>query len=219
MKLKIVLFFIPMLAIGIFSFAQKTLSEGTIVYAISIQTGDSKPQMADALDGATTTVYLKGGLSRIDMVSSLGNESTIYNAQTGEAVILKEYSSQKLMITLTKDNWLAKNKNYEGVTFTNNNDTKVIDGYNCKKATAKLEDGSTIIVYYTPDLIVVNKDYDQTFKNLPGLAMQYEFQSGSLKFKYVVTRLDFTPVPIAKFDFPKSGYRVMTYDDTQKISN
>jgi len=206
-----------MLLTGIFSFAQKPISEGTIVYAISIQTGNSKqPQMADALDGATTTVYLKGALSRTDMVSSLGNESTIYNAQTGEAVILKEYSSQKLMITLTKEDWMTKNKNYEGVSFVPGTETKVINGYNCKKATAKLEDGSTIIVYYTPDLTVTNKDYDQTFKNLPGLAMQYEFQSGTLKFKYVVTRLDLSPVPLAKFDSPKSGYRVMTYDETNK---
>jgi GLPGLI family protein len=206
-----------MLLTGIFSFAQKSISEGTIVYTISIETGNSKqPQMADALDGATTTVYLKGALSRTDMVSSLGNESTIYNAQTGEAVILKEYSSQKLMITLTKEDWMTKNKNYEGVSFVPGTETKVIDGYNCKKATAKLEDGSTIIVYYTPDLAVTNKDYDQTFKNLPGLAMQYEFQSGKLKFKYVVTRLDLSPVPLAKFDSPRSGYRVMTYDETNK---
>jgi GLPGLI family protein len=218
MKSKILLFLLPLLLIGFLSIAQKTISEGTIVYTISIQTGNSKqPQMADALDGATTTVYLKGALSRTDMASSLGNESTIYNAVTGEAVILKEYSSQKLMITLTKDNWVAKNKNYEGLTFILGNEIKVIDGYNCKKATAKLEDGSTIIVYYTPDLTLINKDYDQTFKNLPGLAMQYEFQSGTLKFKYVVTRLDFSPVPIIKFDFPKSGYRVMTYDESQKV--
>ncbi|HMG82783.1 MAG TPA: hypothetical protein VK559_07090 [Ferruginibacter sp.] len=217
MKSKFLLFILPMLLTGIFSFAQKPISEGTIVYAISIQTGNSKqPQMADALDGATTTVYLKGALSRTDMVSSLGNESTIYNAQTGEAVILKEYSSQKLMITLTKEDWMTKNKNYEGVSFVPGTETKVINGYNCKKATAKLEDGSTIIVYYTPDLTVTNKDYDQTFKNLPGLAMQYEFQSGTLKFKYVVTRLDLSPVPLAKFDSPKSGYRVMTYDETNK---
>jgi GLPGLI family protein len=216
MKHKILLLLVSMLSCTVFSFAQKIISEGTIVYTISIQTGNNKPQMADALDGATTTVYLKGGLSRTDMVSSLGNESTIYNAQTGEAVILKEYSSQKLMITLTKDNWIAKNKNYEGVTFTIGTDTKVIAGHNCKKATAKLEDGSTIIVYYTPDLALINKEYDQTFKNLSGLPMEYEFQSGPLKFKYVVTRLDFSPVPIAKFDFPRSGYRVMTYDDNQK---
>jgi GLPGLI family protein len=220
MKSKILLFLFPMFFIGFLSIAQKTISEGTIVYTISIQTGNSKqpqPQMADALDGATTTVYLKGALSRTDMASSLGNESTIYNAVTGEAVILKEYSSQKLMITLTKDNWIAKNKNYEGLTFTLGTETKVINGYNCKKATAKLEDGSAITVYYTPDLTLINKDYDQTFKNLPGLAMQYEFQSGTLKFKYVVTRLDFSPVPIIKFDFPKSGYRVMTYDESQKV--
>ena len=39
--------------------AQKTLSEGTLVYNISIQTGTQEPQMADMLDGATTTIYIK----------------------------------------------------------------------------------------------------------------------------------------------------------------
>src|SRR5207302_977465 len=181
-----------------------------------IQTGNSKPQMADALDGATTTVYLKGALSRTDMVSTLGNETTIHDSKTGNAVILKEYSGQKLMITLTGENWAAKNKKYDGVTFESTDETKTIAGYICKKATAKLKDGSTIVVYYTPDLNVMNKEYDQAFKNLPGLAMQYEFESGKLKFRYTVSKINFNPVQTAKFDFPKSGYRVMTYDENQQ---
>ena len=64
------------------SFAQKTLSEGTIVYDVVVNTGNKEPQMADALDGATTTVYLKGSKSRTDMVSALGTESNIYDSKT-----------------------------------------------------------------------------------------------------------------------------------------
>ena len=199
-----------------FSYAQKTISEGTITYDIAVSTGNKEPQMADALDGATTKVYLKGGLSRTDMVSALGNEKTIHDSKKGNAVVLKEYSGQKLMITLTKENWDAKNKKYEGVKFSSTTETKTISGYVCTKATATLQDGSSIIVYYANELNVMNKEYDQTFKSLPGLPMQYVFESGKLKFTYTVSKIDFTAVTLTLFDFPKSGYRVITYDENQQ---
>ena len=170
------------------------------------------------LNGAKTIIYLKGGLCRTDMNSSLGNETTIYNSKIGNAVILKEYSGQKLMITLTKENWEAKNKKFIGINFENTTETKVIEGYNCKKAIAKLNDGSTITVYYTPDLIAMNKEYSQLFKNLPGFPMEYELETEKLIFKYTISKIDFSPLPASKFDFPKSGYRVMTYDENKRES-
>lgn len=193
--------------------AQKTISEGTLVYNIVIQTGESEPKMADALDGAVTTVSIKGTQTRTDMISALGSETTIHDARTGTATILKEYSGQKLMYTLTADNWKSKNKKYDGIVFENTNDTAVIAGYSCIKAIAKLKDGSSFWVYYTKDLVILNKDYDQTFKNLPGLALQYEYESGKLKFKYTVDKIDFSPVPSVKFEIPKSGYRLMEYSE------
>jgi len=196
--------------------AQKVLSEGSIVYNIAIQTNNKEPQMADALDGATSTIYLKGGLSRTTMLSALGSESTIHNSQTEKAVILKEYSGQKLMIKLSKENWATINNKYSDVLFQNTGEKSTISGYNCLKATAKLKDGTSILVYYTPDIVVSNKEYDQTFKNLPGLAMQYEYTSGNLKFKYTVSKIDFGSLSLSMFEFPKSGYREMTYEESQK---
>ncbi|MDQ2863564.1 MAG: hypothetical protein M3R50_07955, partial [Bacteroidota bacterium] len=103
--------------------AQKNLSEGSIIYNISVETGSAKPKMADMLDGATTTVYLKGSQSRTEMVSGLGSEATIYNAPTDNGVILKDYSGQKLMITLTPQDWKKNNKKYDGIVFENTGET------------------------------------------------------------------------------------------------
>jgi GLPGLI family protein len=200
-----------------FSFAQKTISEGTLVYDIVIQSGSKEPQMADALDGGTVTVYIKGAQSRSDMVSALGKETTIHDAKTGNAVILKEYSGQKLMITLTKQNWEEKNKTYSDIKFETADETKTIAGYACKKAVAKLPSGKTFTVFYTPDLNISNKEYNATFKNLPGVALEYEYESGSTKYKYTLSKIAFDPVPASKFDFPKSGYRVMTYEENQQM--
>jgi len=215
MKKSPVRFTIIFLLISSFSFAQKTISEGTLTYNINMLSATSKP-LTNSLNGATVTVYLKGALSRTDMASSLGNEKIIYDAKTGNAVILKEYSGQKLMITLTKENWFSKNKKTDGVAFTNLNETKEISGYQCSKATAKLNDGSLLTVFYTKNLIPLNKDYDPAFKNLPGLPVQYEFESGSVKFIYNLDKIDLSAVTATKFETPKSGYRVMTYDENRQ---
>lgn len=197
--------------------AQKSIAEGTIVYNMVIQTGNIVPQKGDALEGASTTVYLKGNNSRTDMVSALGNETTIHNAKLGNAVILKEFSGQKLMIKLTKENWEAKNKALTGTSFDLTNEVKTIAGYACKKAIAKMADGKTFVVYYATDIVAANKEYDPTFVNLPGLAMEYEIESGKMKFKYSVSKISFDPVLVSKFDFPTSGYRVMTYEENQQM--
>lgn len=197
--------------------AQRNVAEATIVYDMVIQTGNNTSKSGDALTGATTTVYVKGNNSRTDMASALGKETTIYNSKTGNAVILKEFSGQKLMITLTKENWLAKNKMNNNVKFELTGETKTIAGYNTKKAIARMADGKTFEVYYTTEMVLTNKEYDLTFKNLPGLAIQYEIESGKMKFQYTLAKVNYDPVQVSLFDFPTSGYRIMTYEENQNL--
>jgi len=198
-----------------FVYAQKTISEGTICYAIQIKNSAKQTNV----DSATSTIYLKGGSVRTDMINSLGNETTIYDSKAGNATILKQYSGQKLMITLTKENWDKKFARYNGIVFKPTAEVKTIAGYKCKKAIAQLSDSTSFSVYYTSELNVFNKDYDPIFKSLPGLPIQYEFERGPLLFSYTLSSLDQSPVPAAKFEIPKSGYRVMTYDESQQKKN
>ncbi|MDQ6757725.1 MAG: hypothetical protein M3004_12410 [Bacteroidota bacterium] len=198
------------------SMGQKTISEGTLIYNISIQTSAKEPTMADMMDGATTTIYIKGSQSRTELVSGLGSDITIHDSKNGTGVILKDYSGQKLMIILTKEDWDSKNNKYHEIAFETTNETLNIAGYSCKKAIAKLKDGSSFVVYYTPELNVADKDYEYEFKTLSGLAMQYEWQSGNRKFKYTLSKINFDAVPSSKFEIPKSGYRVMSYAEAKK---
>jgi GLPGLI family protein len=196
--------------------AQKKVSECTIVYDIQVQTDSKEPQMADMFDGATTTVYIKGNMSRSELVSSLGMQSTIIDTRTGNVVVLKEYGDQKYLIRMTKANWEDANKKYEGLVFTNTDETKVISGYKCQKAIGKMSDGKTFSVFYTTEIIPENKDFEYAYKSLPGLAMEYETQVGSLKIKYTVSKINLTSaVPVVKFDIPKAGYRELTYEESR----
>jgi GLPGLI family protein len=195
--------------------AQKKFSEGTISYDIVINTGSEKPKAADFFDGATSTVYLAGNKSRTEMVSSLGTQSTIIDGSKNSIVILKEYGEQKYMIQMTPANWKEANRKFENVQFTYTDEEKTIQGYKCKKAIGKLADGTTFTVWYTTDLIPENKDFQYVNRSLPGLAMQYESNVGSLNVVYTVSKVNFSPVPSAKFDLPKSGFRVMSYEESK----
>ena len=196
--------------------AQKKVSELTLVYDASISTGDNQPKLADAFDGATTTVYIKGTMSRSEMVSALATFTTIHDSRTGSAVVLQEISGQKLLIHMTTEDWKDKNKRYEGITFTNTAETKTIAGYTCIKAIATMKDGSTFSVFYTKDIVPENSDYNVQFRNLEGLPLEYELVQGKLKIKYTVSKINLNPVPASKFDLPKSGYRELTYEESKK---
>lgn len=199
--------------------AQKKLTEATISYDIVINTNNNKPEVADLLDGATSVIYLKGNSSRSEMISSLGTQATIIDGKTGNVTVLKDYGEQKYMIKMTPDNWKESNQKYEGITFTYFNEYKIIAGYNCQKGVGKLADSSTFIVYFTKDLVPMNKDFEYLNRNLPGLAMQYEATQGKRMVTYTVSSINFNPVSQSKFDLPKAGYRLMTYEESKRGGN
>jgi len=199
-------------------FSQKRLTEGTIRYDIVINTGDKETRIADMFDGAVNTVYIKANSSRSELVSSLGKQSVLIDGKTGNVTDIREYGEAKYMITMTAGNWKEVNSKYEGVGFTYFDEYKDILGYKCQKAVGKLKDGSEFTVYYTRDILLENKDFQYANKSLPGLAMEYESRLGNIRVVYTVSDISFNIVPVAKFELPKAGYRVMTYEESKKIS-
>lgn len=194
--------------------AQRRLTEATIAYDIVINTQDQQPKAADLLDGATSVIYLKGNSSRTEMISSLGTQATIVDGRTGNVTILKDYGEQRYMIQMTPAEWKESNRRNEGVTFTYFEEYKTIAGYKCQKAVGRLRDSSQFTVFFTRDLVPVNRDFQYMNKNLPGLAMEYEASLGNMVVTYTVAGIQFNPVQQIKFDLPKSGYRVMTYAES-----
>jgi GLPGLI family protein len=194
---------------------QNKFSEGSIVYNITVNSNDTSAKPADGFDGATNTIYIKGNLSRSELVSVFGTQSTIVDGKTGNATVLKEYGDKKFMISMTHDDWLEANQKYDSVKFIYENEYKVIAGYNCQKATGKLKNGESFIVYFTKQLIPANKDFQFSNRSLSGLALEYESNLGNNKVTFTASKISFEPVPASKFDLPKSGFRVITYKESK----
>ncbi len=208
------------LVLGLSAFksnAQRKLTEGTITYEISIDSKDSNPKIAEMFDGAVSVVYIKGFLSKSEMISSLGVQTTIANSKTGDVNILKEYGDQKYMIQLKLNDWKDANRKYEDIKFTYLDEFKDIKGYNCQKAIGNLSDGTSFTVFFTKELKPENYEFQYANKTLPGLALEYESTLGNLKVTYKASQISFNPVPISKFDIPKSGFRVLNYQESKKV--
>ncbi|MBS1761382.1 MAG: hypothetical protein JSR00_00705 [Bacteroidetes bacterium] len=202
--------------LSFFATAQKSVSEATIVYDISVLKSDN-PKISSALEGATLSLYLKGNESKSEMKSKLGREADVYNSATGNGFILKDYSGQKLMITLNKSNWIQKNSFYSGLKFNIEDYPKTIAGYKVKRASAVLPSGKEFIVYFSPEINLSNKSYNNAFPQLNGLPIQYELESGNVLFRYMLKSFTTDNVTDSEFDKPKADYRVMTYDESQRL--
>ena len=195
--------------------AQKKISELTLVYDYSVSINGAK---SDGIGNAVHTIYIKGSKSRSEMSNSLFSSTTIFDASTGFAVILKEVSGQKLLIRLNPENWSEKSQMYDGIVYKNTTETKEIAGYKCVKATGQTKAGMTISVYYTRDIIPENRKYDPAFITLDGLPLEYELTNGNVQIRYRVSRININPVPASKFDLPNSGYREMNYEESKKMN-
>lgn len=197
------------------SLAQTKFSEGNIVYNVTVNTNDPNPKLADGFDGATNTIYIKGKLSRSELVSVFGTQSTIIDGRTGKVSVLKEYGDKKYIINMTSADWIEANQKYDSVTFSYENEYKTIAGYNCQKAIGKLKNGETFTVYFAKELIPENQDFQYSNRYLPGLALEYESNLGKNKVIFSASKISFDPVPASKFDLPKTGFRIMTYQESK----
>ncbi|HEY4336514.1 MAG TPA: hypothetical protein VGM89_11470 [Puia sp.] len=196
--------------------AQRRVSELTLVYDYSVTIeGGNKLQ---GVGNASHTIYIKGNKSRSEMTNQLFSSTSIYDANTGFGVILKELSGQKLLIRMNPDNWSEKNHMYDGVVFKPTGKTKIIAGYNCQEATGQTSAGALVTVYYTRELVPENKQYDPLFNTLDGLPLEYELTNGNVKISYRFSKMSLNPVPASKFDIPSSGYREMNYEESKKMN-
>ena len=96
------------------------------------------------------------------MKSSLGTETNVYDNKSDKGFILKEYSGQKLMITVNKENWIQKNQWNDNMKFNISDDLETIAGYKCKKAVGTTADGRSFTVYFAPDIVITNKKYNNS---------------------------------------------------------
>jgi GLPGLI family protein len=197
-------FFLCLLVSTIVSAQQKGIADYTV---------EMNAEIADAtgavISTAAKTISVSGKKVRTDYTSAKITQSTIIDNVSNSAVILREEADNKYMRKLNAEQWKKENQRYDGISFQFTSETKKIAGYDCKKATAQLKDGSTLIVYYTPAVMVTTSENNFQFSSIPGLVMEYQWKNAERSIRFVAKNINFDPVPASKFDIPASGYRII----------
>ena len=192
--------------------AQKRFSEGTIGYNVIMTSAGVKTP------GETVSLQMiKGGHYRSELTSEVGKTTTIYDLSEGAGAILREFGMQKIMIPLGKKEWDLRLQKKEISSFKFLDETKEILGYSCLKAIAEKADGTTVVLFFTKEIIPENRDMELQFQRVPGFVLEYESKQGDFIVNYKAKFLNFDPVPVQKFDLPKSGYRILEYTEKTSI--
>ncbi|MRG46179.1 hypothetical protein GFS24_13740 [Chitinophaga sp. SYP-B3965] len=195
--------------------AQRTISDARITYKVELP--PEQLQMEAMFAGSSMTQYIRGNQSRIDMNFNVVNYIYLINTQSETVVTLMDNHGDKYLIRTDKKGYEQDVKKYQGTQFTDQNETREIAGYKCRKAIGKNEDGTTFDVFYTMDILPENRFYNRRFMNLKGIPLEFEIiiKAGS-KMRAVATKVDLSPVPASTFDEPK-GYKEITQDELKKI--
>jgi GLPGLI family protein len=189
----------------------RVVAECTVSYTIAVSNELQVDKDAVALlKQSTKTVYIKGNNSRSDLNSPSFSQSLIYNKTTGNAVILREIGANKFLTKLSATDWVKQNDKFSDMLIQFSDERKEILGYDCKKATIQLKDGSTFSVFYASAIAPSVKEFEFQFKDIPGFVLEYEAKDGyTQKITYTATKISLNPVPASRFEIPVTGYRLL----------
>ena len=212
MNMKRVLFYCFFSVLTVVALGQRKLTEATLHYAINVVAVSDSSQSA-LFNNAQYICYLKGVNSRMDLITSLGKQTTLLLGKTGKTLLMKEFGPQRYMTELTQQQWLQLNRKYDQAKLEIVDDTLRINGFLCRKAMATTTDGNRYIAWFTTELIPVYPDFQLLAKTLPGLLIQYETTIGKTPVVYTLQAINFNPVPVALFDVPTAGYRLLKFEE------
>ena len=182
--------------------ASKFVAECTITYSVSLEGAENNL--------TTKTLFIKGRKTRTDINYSSFHQSTILDNKTGDAVVLKTIGTDKYISSFTAQQWKEKNNKWDDVKVSFTNETTKVLTYTCRKAILTTKNDNHFVVYYTTDFVASTTENPYQFKSIPGLILEYESQTGEGKLiTFKATDIDFSPVPVSKFEIPTTGYRVL----------
>lgn len=201
---------------GTLPFADTTgESDLTVSYSLTIKSVQ-KEGHAETYNGGLKTLFISKGRIRNRLVSLMRMQSVFYFQETGKRertiAIVKESGKDKYKTYLSLKEWQQYNRKYDSSTCILSNDSILILGYQCKKATLILSEGQKIVVFYT-ELIrnSMIEIAEPAFAGIPGLVLQYTYENERAVLTYTAVSISDVAIAPAVFQVPEQGYKVRKF--------
>lgn len=195
--------------------------KGTITYSISYSGEGITPAMV-ANAPKSTKVKVMGNKTSAEIVNGPMVLTIIQNPEFNSFYQLIEFGDKKYAVKKSLDEINADSLRKYDTEIDLVNETKIIAGYECKKAVVTFiprdtADGEEQIFnfYYSTDLGDANTNSDSEFSEIPGLLLEYYNLQGNLITKFVATNVKKGGVKETDFLIP-TDYKVLTEEELQK---
>ena len=182
------------------SYAQtKVVGECAVTYDIHqiSKTGDT------SLIGQKQ-IFIKGNSCKTILKTPQLTQTLIFNTQQDTAIILKEIGLNKLLqyilyTSINPVNLVAAKKNDAISNILN---------YPCASITLSWANGTSMEVTYTTAILPTVTVYEQAFKEIPGLVLNYQLttKEGN-RILYSATKVDLSPITLNVFEVNKNNYQ------------
>lgn len=193
------------------------ISEGTITYDADLV--DSGSPVAD-MAPSKMTVKFKNNKTVVQMSAGMGFLTLAFISDPETKTFIQ-------MLKLTGSPWKVVTQNMEELQKENelfnlevipSNQTKMIAGYNCKKARVHYKGGdpADYDIYYTNDLNIKNSNFANPFFKLDGVLLEYRIKKAGLEMHFVATSVTKEVVEDANFEIPLD-HKVITMQEMNDI--
>jgi hypothetical protein len=149
-------------------------------------------------------IFIKGNSCKTILKTPQLTQTLIFNTQQDTAIILKEIGLNKMLqyilyTSINPVNLVSAKKNSFISTILN---------YPCASITLTWADGNTMEVVYTTDILPTVTVYEQAFKVIPGLVLNYQLTTkDGNRILYSATKVDLSPITLNVFEVNKNKYQ------------
>ena len=165
------------------------LSEGHVKYDIEMSSDNPEMQMQLAMmQGSKFELYFKDNLTRSEMsMGSLVKISTITNTDAANSLMLITGMMGNIAVKVTPEDIETAELEAPKMEVEFVDETKVIQGYTCRKAVVTDEEGYESIFWYTEDIELNKKGQSYLNGDVPGFPLEFEINRKEVKMTIVTT--------------------------------
>ncbi|MFT5860675.1 MAG: hypothetical protein ACI865_002789 [Flavobacteriaceae bacterium] len=200
--------------------ATAQLTEGHVKYTVDVTSADPSMDMAvSMMQGTEMEMYFKGDMVRTNLtMGAMMTMSTIVDGGSGHILMLMGGMMGDKAITTTEEELEANSADEEAPEMDVEliDETKVIQGYTCKKAVLTDEEGNEMTYWYTDEITANGTGQNHMNSDIPGFPMEFGQNRGGMIMNFLVSsiskKLSAEDEKLFDTTIP-AGYEVMSFEE------
>lgn len=195
----------------------KDTFSGKIIFDITYQDSQTDKKNMDKMP-SESVIYFKDNLMKMEMNLPMGKTTFISNHTTGSGTMLMDMMGNKFSVKMDKSDLEKEKKSKENTKVTFPGETKLIAGYNCKKAIVTFhssEGDKSMDAWFTNELKIKNS-FTSQIDGIDGFLMEFYTNQNGMSMKMKARSLEFRSIDDSEFVIPE-GYTPFNMDALKKM--